>query len=144
MAVLCQWTHKTTGECFPSIATIAAHAAISVSSVKRAIVALSKKGAIKVKQRRKPDGSPDSSVYYILGFDPTPAEMEGGVGSHRTEGGFRRGRGVGSHRHHNVFTANVNYDFSQNPPELPTASEISTRPPIPAGGWRKLLDRGDQ
>lgn len=119
LAVLCQWTHKSTGECFPAIATIAASAAISRSSVKRAIVGLSGHGAITVRQRRRADGSPDSSVYLILGFDPTPAELEGGVGSQGTEGRFKRGRGVGSHRTHNVLSDNkksvVPQGFYRNP-----------------------------
>lgn len=103
LAVLCQWTSRQEGECFPRILTIAAHAALSEASVKRALRGLVAHGAVRVTHRQKADGSPDSSVYLVLGFDP-PQKV--GVGSNRPHGGVRNGRGVGSNRPDNVLTDN--------------------------------------
>lgn len=141
LAVLCQWTNKSTGECFPTIASVAAHASLSESSVHRAVAGLAKHGAIKIRQRRKPDGSPDSSVYFILGFDPTSAELEGGEVSHRHHRGVRNARGEVSHRHQNVLSANKNYRVA---PEMPETNDLAKRPPRTAGDWQKLLEKPDR
>jgi hypothetical protein len=107
LAVLCQWTSREEGECFPSISTIAASAALSDASVKRAIRGLVGHGTIQVTHRRKANGAPDSSLYLVLGFDPLPKK---GEGSNRPHGGVKGTRGVGSVGPTNVFTDNTPFN----------------------------------
>jgi hypothetical protein len=57
LCVLCQWVNRESGECFPSIATIAAHAALSENTVRAALRRLEKVGALEVKPRT--DGPAD-------------------------------------------------------------------------------------
>lgn len=92
LAVLCRWTNRTTGECFPALPTIAQCAGLSVRTVQRAILGLVKHKAVALRQRKGPNGAPMSSVYFVLGFDSTPAEMQGG--------GDRQTGGVVTNRHH--------------------------------------------
>ena len=54
LCVLCQWVNRESGECFPSVATIAAHAALSENSVRSAIKRLVVLGAVQVERELSP------------------------------------------------------------------------------------------
>lgn len=76
LCVLCQWVNRESGECFPSVATIAAHAALSENTVRTAIKRLAQAGALRVDRRRDIQGDSASNLYTILGYDP-PQKKEG-------------------------------------------------------------------
>lgn len=78
LCVLCQWVNRESGECFPSVATIAAHAAMSENSVRAAVRRLVEVGAVTVERRKDATGESASNLYTILGYDP-PAKKEGGT-----------------------------------------------------------------
>ena len=70
LCVLCQWVNRESGECFPSVATIAAHAALSENSVRSAIKRLVVLGAVQVERRKDSHGDSASNLYTIIGYDP--------------------------------------------------------------------------
>lgn len=74
LSVLCLWTNSRTAECFPSVATIAAHCQLSERTVQRAIPALVKAGAIVCEHRRNGDKNLPN-LYTVIGYDPP---MRGG------------------------------------------------------------------
>ena len=83
---LANCTNHQTGVCRPRIKTIAEECEISESTVKRALVQLSDAGLIEVVKRFK-EGVQLANDYTLI--------MEG-VGSGRTQGGFKLNPGVGS------------------------------------------------
>lgn len=90
LAVLCQWTSSDSGECFPSIATIAAHSSLCENSVRKAIAGLVENGAVTLRQRRTESGKQMSTVYLIMGYDPPKT----GVHPVKGRGASRGTRGV--------------------------------------------------
>lgn len=102
LAVLCQWTSKTTGECFPSVATIAGCAAICENSVRKAIAGLTKHGALRVRHRHTKSGRQLSPMYLVIGFDPPPERGVHPVKGRGSSRGIRPPHGVNP----NVVTDN--------------------------------------
>lgn len=76
LCVLCQWVNRESGECWPAVATIAAHAALSENTVRASLKKLVEVGAVTVQRRRDSHGDPDTNLYTILGYDP-PAKKGG-------------------------------------------------------------------
>lgn len=76
LAVLCLFTNKQGGDCWPSVATIASHAHLAESTVHAALKGLKNHGVIRIRKRKKADGSPDSNLFIVMGFDPTSEELE--------------------------------------------------------------------
>jgi hypothetical protein len=70
LCILCQWVNRERGECYPSVSTIARHAKISESSVRRSIRRLVEVGALEMRAQMDPAGDPGSNIYTILGYDP--------------------------------------------------------------------------
>lgn len=86
---LCFYTNKQNRSCYPKIKTLAKFAHLSESSVKRGLKELADLGIIEIAHRKDPDNPKKnlSNLYTIKG-----------VGSERTQGGFRENPGVGSER----------------------------------------------
>lgn len=122
LAVLCQWTSKDTGECFPSIATVAAHAAISETSVRKAMGGLVKHGAVSIRRRKDEQGVWQSNIYLILGFDPPPEAKKWGTSRgevgvpQQVKGGTSNDGGtVPREANPNVVTTDTPLDVSDDP-----------------------------
>lgn len=81
------------GYCWPSVATLAADAAVSERQVQYSLKALREAGALQVVPRTKPDGSGTSNGYWLLGYD-----KEGGV--HMVHRGGAQGAPGGVHMVH--------------------------------------------
>ncbi len=77
--MLCQWVNRESNECFPSVATIAAHAAGHENSVRAAIKRLVSLGALQVERRKDPRGNNTSNLYTILGYDPAAKKGDKGT-----------------------------------------------------------------
>lgn len=86
LCVLCQWVNSRSGECWPSITTIAEHAKLSLNTVRQAVRDLEKAGALIVRRgRTDAKGDPTSHLYTIVGYDPPVAE-ENASGHRRLRG----------------------------------------------------------
>lgn len=70
LCILCQWVNRESGECFPSVATIAIHSKLSANTIRESIKRLVEVGALTVEYRREPNGDPASNLYTVLGYDP--------------------------------------------------------------------------
>ncbi len=80
-----------TGECWPSRATLAEDAGVSLSTVKRALKALVKYGAVQVHPRNDPAGDSTSNLY-VMPF--VINQRRGGSTDDPTSGHGRPHRGV--------------------------------------------------
>lgn len=65
---------NTTGKCYPGMGTLAGETRLSLSSVKKAIKGLEKKGLLEHKSRRKSARLHDSNIYTALGVGRTAPE----------------------------------------------------------------------
>lgn len=79
LCILCIWVNRETEQCFPSIATIAAHAALSETTVRGAIRKLVAIGALEVQRRRDAQGDSDTNLYTVLGYDRPVKGSKGGT-----------------------------------------------------------------
>ena len=77
LCVLCQWVNRETGDCWPSVSTIAAHAALSENTIRTAIKNLVSFGAVQVTRRVDKQGDQDSNLYVVIGYDPIPKKGGG-------------------------------------------------------------------
>ncbi len=141
LCVLCQWVNKDSGQCWPSVATIASHAAISEGSVRTAIKALEEAGAVITERRKTEPGTTaggeskplnQSNLYTVLGYDPKPggtSMVEVGVLQGLKGGTSKGGVGVPQPLHPNT----VNYN---------TLKEHSSLAPVPNGSGALRVTRG--
>ena len=70
LSVLCIWTNRDTGQCFPKIRTLVECAKVSERSVRASIGHLESFGAISVQRRYDDTGRSTSNLYTVLGYDP--------------------------------------------------------------------------
>jgi hypothetical protein len=70
---------NTEGECFPSIASLAAAVGIGRRSIARHLASMEQRGLIKRVTRTRPDGSQTSNTYRLLGV----SSVSGGEGHER-------------------------------------------------------------
>ena len=74
-ALACAWSDWTTGECWPSRRTVAERLGVSIDTVDRALAKLAEHGAVRIEERRRPDGSRASNRVWILRTPaPTPPQ----------------------------------------------------------------------
>jgi hypothetical protein len=91
LCILCQWVNRESGECFPSVATIAIHSKLSENTIRQSVKRLAEVGALTVERRNDPNGDSASNLYTILGYDPpvkggtanqkVPVPQTGGYGT---------------------------------------------------------------
>jgi len=110
------------GVCWPSISTIAEATELSRASVLRAIRDLEEGGFIKV-IRNKVNGVNAGNKYRVM-VTETASEAEGGVVSHRHQGGITQTPGVVSERHPNRhIEPSLNRKTPPDPPSKPNAGK---------------------
>ena len=110
LCVLCQWVNRESGECFPSVSTIADHSKLGENTIRASIKRLVEVGAVAVERRKDEKGDPASNLYTVLGYDPpagrgtsiqrVPVPQIGGYG------GSNQTDGVPQSRHPNVVKEN--------------------------------------
>ncbi len=128
LCVLCQWVNRESGECFPSVPTIAAHAALSENTVRAALKRLVVVGALHVQRRTDANGDPASNLYTILGYDPPRKTAGGGstievpVVQPLQEGGSTDGVEVPQPLKGNVVKENKEVDVAASAPTDPDGS----------------------
>jgi hypothetical protein len=71
-AVLQRHANRTTGQCWPSVATIAKRLRLSKNCVKKYLHLLARRGLITIALRTSADGDPTSNLYTV--HDPTQRE----------------------------------------------------------------------
>lgn len=79
LCILCIWVNRETEQCWPSVATIAAHAALSENTIRTALRRLVAFGALTVERRPTKEGDSDTNLYTILGYDPPVKGSKGGT-----------------------------------------------------------------
>ena len=65
--VLCRWAYRRTGECFPSVRTIASCCKLSLRTVRASLANLERYGAIEIRRRARKRGRL-TSIYRIVGY----------------------------------------------------------------------------
>ncbi len=91
---LALYVNWDTGECWPSRATLAHDAGVSLSTVKRALKALVKYGAVQVHPRNDPAGDSTSNLYVMPFVINQRSAAGGGSTGDPTSGHGRPHRGV--------------------------------------------------
>jgi hypothetical protein len=107
LMVLCIWTDRSTGECYPRVETVAAYAGLCERTVRTALAALARAGAITIVRRRTEEGLSISSIYTVKGFEAPAGEfaqtggpdagmqlLQGGLQETASRGANDRRRGV--------------------------------------------------
>jgi DNA replication protein DnaD len=69
---LCSYADNTTGECFPSISTLAKLCKVSRTTIKNRIKKLEQAGLVKKTVRKIPDGKNITNLYQIIADNWSP------------------------------------------------------------------------
>ena len=77
--------------CWPAYPQMASDTGYSEASIRRAIKELSEAKLIRVKRRKRPDGSYMSNQYILIDFEHTPLQSDTTLASHRQEGTVPQG-----------------------------------------------------
>lgn len=119
LCVLCQWANSSTGECFPSVGTVAGHSKLSERTVRTSIARLAEVGAITVQRRTDGNGKPTSSLYTIMGYDPPP-----------------KSRGVGANQHPPKVQDStlLGIQLADMKVQISTPNVVTTNTPVVVGG----------
>lgn len=126
--VLQRYADRTTGQCWPSVATIARLLRLSKNCVKKYLHLLARLGLITIAPRATAAGDPSSNLYTV--HDPT--ERDAVLRRQRARGGAP-GAGGGApdalppqENAHVVPQGGAPADPEQDPPEQETSTSVST------------------
>ena len=127
-AVLQRYADRTTGQCWPSVATIARLLRLSKNCVKKYLHLLARLGLITIAPRSSADGDPTSNLYTV--HDPT--QREAVLRRQRARGGASAGGGGApaalppQANEHLVPQGGAPAGPEQDPPEQDALTSVST------------------
>ena len=127
-AVLQRYADRATGQCWPSVATIARLLRLSKNCVKKYLHLLARLGLITIAPRATAEGDPTSNLYTV--HDPTERDV---VRRHQRARGRAPGAGGGApdalppqENAHVVPQGGAPADPEQDPPEQEALTSVST------------------
>lgn len=77
--------NRSTGECFPKVATLAEESGLTAETVGLALSDLERDGWIRREHRYRPDGGQTSSQYWLM-IEESPSDEQGGTRKNRVGG----------------------------------------------------------
>ena len=126
-AVLQRYADRTTGQCWPSVATMARLLRLSKNCVKKYLHLLARRGLITIAPRATAEGDPTSNLYTV--HDPTQREAVLRRRHQRGEAPAAGGGAAGAlppqDNDHLVTQGRAPDDHEQDPPEQETLTSVA-------------------